>query len=177
MKINVGSQNQNKVRAVEEALAEFPEYKNSKVEGLEVDSGVSNQPKSIEETLDGAMNRAKNAFKNCDYSVGLEAGLMKMPHTKSGYVDVTMCAIYDGKRFHLGGSSIFEYPKSMVDLIFSKNYEVDEAAYEIGITDNVRIGKANGMIDLLTKGRITRKDYTKEAVTNALIHLINPEHY
>ena len=118
MKVNVGSKNITKVQAVEEALSDFPEFSSAKVVSLAVDSGVHKQPKNIEQTVQGAMNRARNAFKDCDLSFGLESGLIEVPNTKSGYMDITMCAIYDGKNFHLGGSSAFEYPKSMIDLVF-----------------------------------------------------------
>ncbi len=177
MKITVGSKNQKKIDAVTEALKEYPDFAGAEVIGLEVDSGVSKQPKTLEQTVAGAMNRAKNAFSGCDYSIGLESGLFAVPHTKSGYMDITMCAIYDGKNYHLGGSSTFEYPKKIIDLVFSKDYEIDEAAKESGITDNPRIGRSEGLIGILTKGYLDRMGYTKQAVITALIHLHNPEHY
>ncbi|OGI92422.1 hypothetical protein A2933_00475 [Candidatus Nomurabacteria bacterium RIFCSPLOWO2_01_FULL_46_18] len=177
MKVNVGSKNPNKLKAVEEVFKDFDEVAKVRIVAVEVSSEVSGQPKRLEETVNGAINRARNAFFDCDLSVGLESGLLKVPHTKSGYMNITMCAIYDGEKFHLGGSSVFEYPKSIVDLVFSKDYEIDEAAKEIGITDDSAIGKAGGMIGLLTKGKLDRKNYTKQAVVTALIHLINPEHY
>ncbi len=171
--------NQKKVDAVKETFLDFSEFFNSKIEVslTVVDSGVSKQPKTLKQTTEGAMNRARNAFNDCDLSIGLESGLMEVPYTKSGYMDITMCAIYDGKNFHLGGSSVFEYPKSMVDLIFTKDYEVNEAAKEAGFTENSSVGSAEGMVGLLTKGRLNRKDYSKQAVLTALIHLLNPEHY
>jgi len=152
MKINVGSKNQNKVQAVREIFLDFPNFKKVEVFSIDVNSEVSKQPKNIKQTVQGAMNRAKNSFnKNCDFSVGLESGLMKVPNTKSGYMDITMCAIYDGKKFHLGGSSAFEYPKEMIDLIFAKDYEVDEAAKEMGVTQSPKLGKEEGMVDYLLK--------------------------
>ena len=138
---------------------------------------VANQPKTLEETIEGAINRARNAFIDCNYSIGLESGLIKIPNTKSGYMDITMCAIYDGKVFHLGGSSVFEYPKSMIDLVFSKGHDISSAANAIGISDNPKLGSAEGVIGILTKGYLDRKAYTKQAVITALIHLLNPEHY
>ena len=177
MKVSVGSKNLTKVQAVEEALSDFPEFSSAKVISIEIGSGVHKQPKNMEQTVQGAINRAKNAFKDCDLSVGLESGLMEVPNTKSGYMDITMCAIFDGKNFHLGGSSAFEYPKSMIDLVFSKDYEIDEAAKEVGFSEDSNIGEREGMIGLLTKGRLDRKGYSKQAVITALIHLLNPEHY
>ncbi|MBI2278699.1 MAG: DUF84 family protein [Candidatus Brennerbacteria bacterium] len=70
MKVNVGSKNITKVQAVEEALSDFPEFSSAEVIAMAVDSGVHKQPKSMEQTVQGAMNRAKNAFKDCDLSFG-----------------------------------------------------------------------------------------------------------
>lgn len=177
MKVNVGSKNITKVQAVEELFQEFPEFSSAEIYSIEVDSGVHKQPKTIEETVQGAMNRARNAFNNCDLSIGLESGLIKVPYTKSGYMDTTMCAIYDGERFHLGGSSPFEYPKSMIDLVFNKDQDISEAAKSVGFSHDDNLGKREGMIGVLTRGKLNRKEYSKQAVLTALIHLLNPEHY
>lgn len=142
-----------------------------------MNSYVHKQPKNIEQTVQGAINRAKNAFKDCDFSVGLESGLIEVPNTKSGYMDITMCAIYDGKNFHLGGSSVFEYPKSLINLVFNKNCDISEAAKEAGFSHDTNLGKREGMIGILTKGKLNRKDYSKQAVLTAVIQLLNPEHY
>jgi inosine/xanthosine triphosphatase len=177
MKVIVGSKNPPKIKGVKEALKEFPQFMGAKVIGIQVDTGVHKQPKNIQQTVQGAINRARNAYKDCDLSIGLESGLMEVPNTKSGYMDITMCAIYDGKNFHLGGSSVFEYPKSMIDLVFSKNYEIDEAAKEAGFSHDESIGDKEGMIGVLTKGYLNRTEYSKQSVITALIHLLNPEHY
>lgn len=177
MKIIVGSANQNKVNAVKEVFEDYEQFTGAQIDFTPADSEVSNQPKSMEETVQGAMNRARNAFTQCDLSIGLESGLFKVPETKSGYMDITICAIYDGKTFHLGGSPAFEYPTKMIDLVFEKGLEIDEAAKETGVTENDRIGKAEGMIGILTKGRLDRKGYTKQAVITALVHLLNPTLY
>lgn len=177
MKLNVGSKNITKVQAVEEALRDFAEFNSVQVYSVDVESGVHRQPKNMEETVEGAMNRARNAYKDCDLSVGLESGLIEVPNTKSGYMDITMCAIYDGQDFHLGGSSIFEYPKSMINLVLNKDYDISEAAKEIGFSHDNNLGKREGVIGILTKGRLDRKGYSKQAVITALVHLLNPEHY
>jgi inosine/xanthosine triphosphatase len=178
MKIHVGTKNQRKVEAVIEALKEYSEFADAEVLGIDVSSEISDQPVSLEETVNGAINRSKNAFvDSCNYAIGLESGLFEVPHTKSGYMDVCICSIYDGKEFYLGGSSLFEYPKKIVDLVFSKHYEIDQAAKEAGFTESSAIGKAQGMIGLLTRGVVDRKEYSKQAVITALIQLLNPEHY
>ncbi|MBI3334958.1 MAG: inosine/xanthosine triphosphatase [Candidatus Portnoybacteria bacterium] len=173
MIINVGSTNKAKVEAVKEVIRYYDFLRDAKVRAVEVSSNVSHQPISIEETVKGATSRAKNAWETCDLSFGIESGLMKVPYTKTGYMDVCVCAIYDGKEYHLGLSSAFEYPKELTRLIFDEGINATQAAHKIGLTKNPRIGSGKGIIGILTKGRLTRKEYTKQAIITALIHLEN----
>lgn len=175
MIINVGTTNDAKVDAVKDTIQDYDILKDAKVNPIGVASDVEDQPKSIEETIKGAKNRARNAFKSCKYSIGLESGLMKVPETKTGYMDVCVCAIYDGKDFHLGFSSAFEYPKEAVRLVFEEGLDITQAFNRLKLTDNPKLGSAGGAIGILTKGRITRKELTKQAIINALIHLENPK--
>ena len=177
MKINIGTRNKAKIDALKEILKEYPDFLHAEIISKDVDTGVSEQPKSLDETVYGAMRRAKNSFDDCDYSVGLESGLMKVPETKTGYMDTTACAIYDGKNFHLGLSSCFEYPPKVLEYMLKNNKDASTAFREIGLTDEPYIGWGNGIIGVLTKDRLNRKEYTKQAIRTALIHLENKELY
>lgn len=172
MKIKVGTKNKAKLDAVQELILDYDFLKNYEIEGVEVPSDVSPQPKSLEETVNGAINRAKKSFSDCVYSIGIESGLMQVPKTKSGYMDVTVCSIYDGNEFHIGLSSAWEFPDpSVTNMIIKDGLDMSEAVNKSGMTKNSNIGSAEGAIGIMTKGRITRKDYTKEAIRMALIHL------
>lgn len=174
MKIKVASLNPQKIQAVKETILDYEILKEAEIEGVNVSSGVSDQPKSLEETVKGAINRAKNAFIDCDYSFGIESGLLEVPMTKSGHVDICICAIYDGNEAHIGGSSVFEIPKKIMELIHDgKNMQ--DACFESGLTENKNLGSAEGMIGILTKGRVNRLSYTKQAIISALIHLENKD--
>lgn len=173
MRIIIGTTNEAKINAVKETIRAYDFLRGVKIHSIKVSSQVSEQPTSIEETLRGAMNRARQAFTTCDYSIGIESGLMEIPYTKSGYMDVTACAIYDGKEFHIGLSSAFEYPKDMTRLVLDKGLTISEAAHRTGLSENPKLGEAEGVIGILTKGRLPRKEYTKQAITTALIHLEN----
>mgnify|MGYP003423223188 FL=1 len=174
MKIKVASLNPQKIQAVQDTILDYEILREAIVEGISADSGVSDQPKSLEETVSGAINRAKNAFVDCDLSFGIESGLLEVPKTKSGYVDICICAIYDGKEVHVGGSSVFEIPKKIMDLMHG-GMNMQDACFEAGLTANKNLGSAEGMIGILTKGRVTRLAYTKQAIISALIHLENKE--
>jgi inosine/xanthosine triphosphatase len=177
MKVSIGSKNQVKVEALKELLSDYEMFKGAEIASIEVSTEVDEQPKSVEETLKGAMNRAKNAFIDASYSFGIESGLMKIPFTKTGYMDFTACAIYDGKEFHIGLSSAFEYPKEITRLVLEEGVTISDAAHKIGITTNPKIGAHEGVIGILTRGKLVRKEYTKEAIRMALIHLENAHLY
>lgn len=172
MRVVVGSTNEAKIGAVSDILKEYPHLAAASVEGVSVSSGVSNQPLTLEETVQGAMNRARAAFVDCDLSIGIESGLMHVPNTKSGYMDVSACAFYDGKEFHLGLSSAWEFPNpEITKLIVEKGMDMSQAINHMGLTSNPKVGSAEGAIGILTKGRVDRKEYTKQALRMALIHL------
>ncbi len=179
MKIVVGSQNKGKISAVKSGLQNYPDYLSAEIFGVAVDSGVSSQPIGLEETIKGAKNRARLAFEQnqCDLAFGLESGIFLVPQTKSDYMDTTACAIYDGEEFHLGLSSCFEYPKSMIEKVLKEGKEITDAALDLGFSEDRNFREANGMVGILTKGVITRQKYSEQAVHTAMIHLLNKEHY
>ena len=76
MKVVVGSKNKTKVGAVEKV------WKDAEITSLSVPSGVSAQPFSDEETMQGAINRAKRALEEGEapIGIGLEGGVMKTEH-------------------------------------------------------------------------------------------------
>lgn len=172
MKFKVGSTNRAKVEAVQEILQDYPHLKDAAVEGIRTDSAVADQPKSLDETVQGAVNRARAAKGDAEYGVGIESGMMQVPQTKGGYMDVCAAAIYDGAEFHIGLSSAWEFPdKEVTDLIINGDMNMSEAINHAGLTTNAEIGSAEGAIGIMTKGRIDRKEYTKQALRMALIHI------
>jgi inosine/xanthosine triphosphatase len=171
MKINIASQNPAKVGALKELIQDYSCLKNSEIISTDVSSGVDNQPKSLVETIKGAMGRSLNAYGGCDYSFGIESGLMEVPYTKTGYMDVCACAIFDGKEYHLGLSSAWEVPEKVAKYILNEGLDMNVAAHNAGLTRNIKVGSAEGLVGIMTKGRLTRKEYTKEAIRMALIHI------
>lgn len=176
--INVGSTNPAKVEAVKEVLSEYELFNDVEVKGTSVDSGVSDQPKSLDETIKGAINRAQGAWnRQTTISLGLESGIFPVPYTKSGYMDVCVCAIYDGKSIALGMSEALEFPRELTKMIIEKKVNANEAARLTGLTSKKEVGSDEGIVGIVTKGRVSRKDYTKSAIRMALVHLEHPDLY
>lgn len=171
MKVAVGTNNPVKLKAVENVFSRI--YGNVTVDARKVSSGVPSQPFG-NETVKGAINRAKNAFKSgsYDYGVGIEAGLSDV----EGFIlDVQFCAIYDNiDGITLGCGSGFEYPPVVISEVLAGR-EVGDVMSEIsGIPD---LGKKLGAIGYLSHGMLDRTQLTEQSVLMALIPRINPKLY
>lgn len=150
MIVRVGTANAMKVAATRKAFAAF--FKGVKVEGVDVPSSVSPQPISFGEIVLGARERARKAFRDCDYSVGIEAGVFKVGRV----FQITMACVYDGKRDALGAGPFYEVPPSLVKKIVNAD---------------------TGSVAMVTKGKVTREAVTRDAVRMALAPFVSPELY
>jgi len=178
--IAVGSINAVKVKAVEEALQHYPHLAMAQIRPIGVPSGIAAQPMSLKETIQGAKNRAKGAYEGCEgctYGFGIESGLCEAPGSKTGFLNMCVCCIFNGSEYHMGFSPGFEVPSSILALILDHQMDLSEACFHSGITENEKIGSAEGLIGILTKGRVDRKEYTKHSVVTALVQLENSDWY
>jgi inosine/xanthosine triphosphatase len=164
MKAAVGSKNPVKIEAVRGVLSRV--FIDIEVLGVEVDPKVSRQPFGLEETLNGAINRANQAVKHGELGVGIEAGLVEVPHSKTGYFDIQFCAITDGEFTTIGSGSGFEYPPLVIKEV-EKGRTIGGVMEELsGIKD---IGRKEGAVGFLSNGHLTRLELTKQAVLAAMI--------
>ena len=178
MLVIVGSENPVKIKAVKNVLKSFFGRK-LRVKGVKVDLNLPKQPIGLEETIKGAIKRAKFALdfeKNVDYGIGIEAGLIKVPYTISGYMDQQITAILDRSLcLTIGASSMFELPKSIIENIIKKNSEMEEVIEEFFGVKN--IGKKQGAIGYFSYGKINRLKLTEQSVIMALIPRMNKRVY
>lgn len=182
--VGVGSLNPSKFNAVKIAFSKF--FKQIEIKKIRVESQVSNQPIGMENILTGAKNRAKAALhsllidndeKENLFGVGIEAGLVKIPHALSGYMDFQFCAIMDNKhRVSLGSGIAFEYPQSVINTILKdQNTEIGEIMGKL--SGNLNLKNETGAISYLSKNALTRTEILTQAVICALLPIINRELY
>ena len=164
----VGSKNPTKVNAVKDAFFEvFPEQFFS-IKGIKVESHVSDQPMSNEETFNGATNRVMNMENNDgDFYVGIEGGCLKFKKKLFAFAWVV---VKNKKRIGYGKTSLFQLPNEIKKMV--------ESGVELGHADDVFFNRENskqkdGAVGLLTGGLIDRKKYYKEATIMALIPFMN----
>jgi inosine/xanthosine triphosphatase len=168
MLVAVGTSNMVKVQAVKEAFDHF--YNDVRVMNVGI-SNLTPQPITLSGTVNGAVKRARTALEkinDTEFGVGIEAGLMEIPDIKT-YLNVQFAAIIDrNERITVGSSAGFQLPNEVTKMVLIERIEVDRAVeFLYGIKD---IGEKRGIIDLMTKGAVSRK----ELITNALIMAIAP---
>jgi inosine/xanthosine triphosphatase len=165
----VGSTNPVKVRATSNVFRKF--HASVRVIGLDVKTGTPTQPIGLEATVSGAIRRAREARRlrpDSDFSVGIEAGLVPVPFTMTGYMDQQFAAILDREgEVTLGGGSSFEYPSAVLARVLRDGVEVGRAMDEFtGISE---LGRRQGAIGYLSRGALNRTRLTEQAVLMALV--------
>ncbi len=172
MKVVVGSERISKQEGVKKALSHY--FDDFEVVGIKCDSGVSDQPMTDDETMNGAINRAKKALQSGDLGVGIEAGIKPVKHSINGYLNVTWCAIIDKEGFlTIGSAPDFEYPKQILDAAL-EGIEVSASAAKLFNVDEMEL-KESGVIGELTKGVCPRSHYTYLAVLMAIAPRLHRE--
>lgn len=134
-----------------------------------VPSGVSDQPMTEDETIIGAINRAKNALEaepEADLGLGLEGGLSyDEVHTKQWYL-FSVCAAWDGKQLYVGKGLYFPIPNEIGEKLKQGGSELRHIIDELSST--VGSNHKEGAYGLFTNGRITRSEVFRDAVIAAL---------
>ncbi|MFQ5907323.1 MAG: inosine/xanthosine triphosphatase [Thermoplasmata archaeon] len=171
LRVRVGTTNPIKIEAVERVLGSL--FDRLEVQGREVDSGVPRQPRGVE-ALRGAIARARGARGNGDLGIGIEAGLVPQGEGQA-ILDVQFCAVVDrGDRLTLGAGPGFQHPPVILDAV--------EAGQSVGealeaLTGVVDIGRKEGAIGFLTRGRLARRELTESAVLMAMVPRIRSALY
>lgn len=141
IKIHVGSQNQTKIQATQNIILKNNLFKHCLVVGVDIEIEEFGHPKTIDETMRGAKDRARAAFPGSILSVGLESGLIEAPEAASGYLETTACALYDGNHYASGLAPSFEWPKEVLRLILNGR-DGSQAFKEAGLTNHHKLGTA-----------------------------------
>lgn len=118
------------------------------------------------------LNMLRRDAGTCDFGVGIEAGMYPVSEVETEYMDASICAIYDGKRFYIGFSPSFEYPQNAVDRVL----QGEEIGYMHDIFGSTAKGR-KGAIGVLTSGRIYRDELEEYAVIMALTKIVSKDVY
>lgn len=143
-----------------------------RVEGKKLESGVEEQPMTMEETYEGARNRhaALQALGvQADYLATVESGLCRVHPELGVYGCVAVIIQRVGSEPHAGFSIDIEYPKEVLDVVPSVYADVGVWAKE------VRGTKEKDPYLALTDGRMTRQDTIETAAYTAAMQVVIEE--
>jgi inosine/xanthosine triphosphatase len=173
LRITIGSMNQIKIAAVRDVIVTYPNFADADVQGLDVGSGVKEQPTSLVETVSGALYRAAQVLETGagDIAVGIESGCFPLAHPAlADGVMLELCAccvLIDGFKL-IGLSSAWALPGEIRWLV-EQGRNLNQAFHDAKYTKNENLGNAEGAVGLLSGGRLTRRQYTAQAVQAALV--------
>lgn len=164
--IIVASKNPVKINSALQGFQEMFSENEFVVEGVNVPSGVSNQPIGNKETFQGALNRAKGAKRskpNADFWVGIEGGNIRHGNEMEAMAWVVILSKNQMGKARTAG--FFLAPRTV---------ELINEGMELGHADEITFGIQNskqkmGSSGLLTDNVIDRERFYIPAVILALI--------
>eukprot|EP00037_Helgoeca_nana_P038058 m.18824 g.18824 ORF g.18824 m.18824 type:complete len:210 (+) comp9758_c0_seq1:23-652(+) len=171
----VGSKNPVKIAAVKGAFTAVWPSISWTFQGLDVASGVPDQPMGDAETLEGARNRAARCRElrpDAAFTVGCEGGceVVGDEMTCLAWMSVHSAKGVEGK----ASAARFFLPKSMSSLVAS-GIELGFATDKVFKKHNSK--QAGGCIGSLTNCMITRESYYHQPLIMALLPFINHDMY
>ena len=161
-RIAIGSQHPAKVAAATAVLRQaFP---HAEIIALTVDSGVRPAPTSAEETIQGALGRARRAFEEAgaDLGIGIEDGIEETPH--GTFLGGWAAVVDRSGRVGLGGGMRIALPPEVAELA-RHGRDLGEVVRERSALEEVEIV---GTIGWLTRRLVTREEAHRHAVAAAL---------
>jgi inosine/xanthosine triphosphatase len=187
--VRVGSLNAPKIEATRSAVEGFCGA--VEVRGIDVPSGVSEQPVGWGEIVLGARNRANSAFvaEAPDLAVGIEDGLIEIPGLDGVIFNIGCAAITDGRRESCAFSAVFPYPQSCAEPAVKSRSGIGDAFDSLWLrhrgAESSRTtekpgtpsSKTVGNIGKLSLGILNRDQYAEQAVICALLRFIHPDLY
>jgi inosine/xanthosine triphosphatase len=173
MLVAVGSKNPTKIAPVRAVFRKhFPSLV---VKGVDVSSGVAEQPMHLDEMYQGALNRAQNALRSlphASYGVGIEGGLHKYTF---GWFEQSLVVIVNRQgEVGIGASGGLVLPKMIMSSIHAGNNLEQAIDTHFKTT---KIGEGIGMFGIMTKGVVTRAGAVKHGVAFALARFLHPNLY
>ena len=172
--IILASENPVKIQATLDGFRRMFPDEDFDTKTVTVPSGVGVQPLSDQQTLHGALNRARNAafrIQDADYWVGIEGGVQEQDGEMVAFAWIVVLSHALVGKSRTGS---FVLPGEVADLV--------RQGEELGTADDIVFGKADskrgsGAVGILTEDVIDRKALYEHGVVLALIPFKNAALY
>ena len=173
MQIVVGSQNPVKLEATRQAFNLY--FDDFEVIPVAVESGIHPFPISQQETLTGALNRARKASTShplAAYAVGIESGLMVID---DHYFVQAFAAVMKNSAIGFGASVAFEVSSNFVAAIDPTTDKSKQTIDQLLKRSN--LFQREGVVGVLTQNRLNRTQILRNAVICALPQFLQPQYF
>eukprot|EP01084_Bolivina_argentea_P151374 264217_1 len=181
MTIAIGSTNPTKIKSVQIAVEKLFPNKCVEYKHCSVQSGVSDQPKSSSESVNGAINRANNVFNifpNADYTVGIEGGIetVSVANNKNVYLQSGWVVVMNQqKEIGIGTSARVELSDKVMKPILNDGKELGDVMDDLSGQNNVKTHQ--GYFGLVTNNNLPRADAYVHGVLFAFSKFVSPQIY
>ncbi len=167
--VAVGSLNPVKVAAARTAVQRL--FPAAEVRGVAAASGVPDQPWGDDETIRGAVARARAAREalGADWGIGIEGGVVDAGDAVQTCAWVAIVA-RDGRQ-GIGGSLSLTLPDAIGALVrggMELGHAMDAVTGEHNVKQNA------GAVGILTRGLVTRQQAYETLVAYAMVPLLMP---
>lgn len=171
--IAVGSTNPVKIAAVRGVLSRL--VPDAEIQAIAVASTVSDQPVGDDETIRGALARARAAREaaGAQLGVGIEGGVVELDDGGMRTCAWAAVVAADG-RVGIGGSLAMPLPERVAGWI-REGMELGHAMDRLVAETGTKHGK--GASGILTAGLVDRRAAYETILTYALAPLLTPEHW
>ena len=139
-----------------------------RIEGVKVDSGVNEQPMTLDETFEGASNRQDNLRKLgsvADYLITVESGLYKVNEMNGTYGCTVVIVEPAGEKPRVGFDLDVAFPQEWLD-------KVPSVYADMGVLVQEEYGAdEKDPITYLTNGKLTRRNVIERAIYDIAVQL------
>ena len=168
--VAAGTTNPAKLKPVQAVFGSV--FPGATVTGVSVPSGVREQPIGEEETLLGAVNRARAALAGLPgaaWGVGLEGGVRFDDH---GCWLFGAVAVVGGTRLETGRTAELKLPPQVAECIVAGE---ELGPIMDGLSGVQNIKQKAGTVGFLTNGLLSRADVWQMGLTLALAPVVHPD--
>lgn len=171
--VAVGSSNPVKVAAVRAVFGRVAPH--ARIEARSVPSMVRDQPFGDEETIRGALARARGAREALDaeLGIGIEGGVVELEADQTLRTCAWAAAVDASGRQGVGGSLAMPLPRAVAELIRDSGLELGVAMDRVTGEHNTK--QRQGAVGILTAGLVDRQAAYEVLVTYALAPFLTPE--
>jgi inosine/xanthosine triphosphatase len=171
--IVVGSTNPVKLAAATRVIAPLTEA--CEIIAFAARSGVSDQPFGDEETIRGALARARAAREamSAELGIGIEGGVVQLERDRALRTCAWAAVVDSSGREGIGGSLAMLLPPVVATLVRDTGLELGAAMDRI--TGEHDTKQRQGAVGILTAGLVDRQAAYEVLVTYALVPFLTPE--